>query len=1494
MKSKVFGVSLGSFIFILFLVAAIALVRPVYLCVEAALTDLETSLTKKLEEETGLRLSYRSLSPSIFIGANLRNVTVSEVATKNTLVTIKRASLSYSVTGFFSKNPAVALKKLVLNGVTVEYDAMKDFEFVEKIKKLIQEEKTEGADSFQNVLEAKKGSEISVGEREVKIPLDVIVKNLSVHYSDSKNDLLLTLRTLKFASFDFSSGLGINTAGKVFYKTSLFEKNGKWASLACNFSVSGKLFPALEGSSALVSLSGSGGADYSVSRLDMLVNYSDNRVEVRTMRTVLPFNVFARYDFSDGSVFASGSFDRFNPFRLVTVRKKTPLIEKFDGTKISGSLSAGIGKKSLSYKSNISILASEKLFGKPVSIALKCSGDKESLKIDRFSALGDFVDAVFEGGFNIKKMQPYGTLSLNHFVLANGGIISTEVFVDPYKNGFTCVSPQIFMNEKAFTGVQFTVLPGNKSLDFQFEALDFAHADFEETGRIRIDGSFMTGNEKFVQASVALSNIFADSINDSLAFFLPAEKKEMMSGISSYLRPYVFNSEIYFWSDFKNFSMNAPVCLLANTEKERELVSFAFDGSKETLQFTSFDLLFGSQSAHAELAIEFADTFREFSFTSDLNVNSVPYHFFGNFTPEWIAISGDYNFDSLISIDEHIGATLQFSQMPFSVGKYTFAASTSSLVHWSRDAGFEMDIVSLDLDEPSQFLHFNPHLSLSGTMNKYGFELTSFAYSDNSSTLDGAGSIIVNMNEGIFDSLHASLSAENPLTSERISLLADLSNPSQLEFSGEAVKNDFYISVDASVNSFPSSRLLDFQNPENSISAELTVTGTLNNPFVTARLHDSSLLLYGYPLLLEGTFAIDDSGLHVDDVSMDWSFAKISGLNAFLESGSFKGKASFDFDAKFMKKTIHAPFKIKAEGEDTEKRFGIPDYYSVTLSSEKVTGDFITSDFPLKLIAMHSPGRFDIVTDVSDGFSASYDSMDSKISVRAGKKSPVQFNLEGSVLQNRLDIDITGISADMGFLCSEIEIPFVSFDAGRLTGNLKITGPTTDPEYTGYFSVTNPNFIIPFVSKNYFHSDEVVMNVAHGEAVVPPTPAVLGKGWGMVEYRMEFNRWVPNFLELKIDIDNDHKVPLDLSFPFIHAKGLASGNLNLSYTLPRDLSISGYVVADDTDVEVVATPLQQQFSLDTLNLASLLPSVPVEEGEGLNVLVDFDIVVGQRVQLLVNPILRGVVEPGTPLSVHLDSSSGEFGFKSDIKLRGGEISWLKRNFYMKEGRIVFNENQDSVDPRVTVRAETRARDDNGNLVTITLSANNQLVSAFNPVFSSNPAKSEREIMLLLGQIISADSGGGAELMGAGGDLFLNSTVMRRIENTLRELLHFDIVSIRANVLQNSLKLGMDENSSNKQLTVGNFLDNSTVYVGKYFGSSIYVDSMLHWSYDEHKERTGDAVGGLVFQPEFGFEVASPFVNIRLGVAPDIDSLQKGLLDTWVQSTSMTLSWKFSF
>ena len=164
-------------------------------------------------------------------------------------------------------------------------------------------------------------------------------------------------------------------------------------------------------------------------------------------------------------------------------------------------------------------------------------------------------------------------------------------------------------------------------------------------------------------------------------------------------------------------------------------------------------------------------------------------------------------------------------------------------------------------------------------------------------------------------------------------------------------------------------------------------------------------------------------------------------------------------------------------------------------------------------------------------------------------------------------------------------------------------------------------------------------------------------------------------------------------------------------------------------------------------------------------------------------------------------------------------------------------------------------------------------------------------MALLGQAISGDADGAVSLVASGGDFLVQTVVLRKIENALRDIFNFDIFSIRTNIIQNALKINSRTNKKDTPVTVGNYFDNTTVYIGKYFGSSIYVDAMLNISYDETKTDELGSVNGLVFQPEFGFEMESPFVNIRFGFAPNFKSI---LDNSWLPSTSITLSWKYDF
>lgn len=164
-------------------------------------------------------------------------------------------------------------------------------------------------------------------------------------------------------------------------------------------------------------------------------------------------------------------------------------------------------------------------------------------------------------------------------------------------------------------------------------------------------------------------------------------------------------------------------------------------------------------------------------------------------------------------------------------------------------------------------------------------------------------------------------------------------------------------------------------------------------------------------------------------------------------------------------------------------------------------------------------------------------------------------------------------------------------------------------------------------------------------------------------------------------------------------------------------------------------------------------------------------------------------------------------------------------------------------------------------------------------------------MTLLGQIVTGDSSSAIDVIATGTDYLVQVALLRKAENALRDLCNFDIFSVRTMVLQNTLKQGLTPNkNSATTYSLGNYFDNSTVYIGKYFGSTIYADALMQWTYDESKGNGSGKSGELVFQPELGLELSSPFANIRWNFAPDLGALQ----DSWVPATSVTLSWKLSF
>ena len=1478
------------------LVVSVAVIRPMYIRVGEALSSLEKQLVEKAETLTGFTFSYQSLSPSILSAINIKGIVVSDKTSGKKMLDINRVTVSYNFLDFFSAHPAYAIRSVTINGVTVEYDMLTDKEtflgFVNMFRKSDEEKAERTARRFD------------LTAFNIDLPFVVQVKNLSFHYSDQHNDVLATLKNLSLRNSMNANGITARGNGRARYFTPHVHDKGKPIIMAANFDINGTLMPELDGSTATVRLTSASNADFTVSHMDVLVDYSDLVMQMRTMRSTLPYSAAAQLHFGQKTFDIAGQFAHFNPYQLVRMRRMPRYLQIFENSRMTGTASFAYANHAFSYDGDLMVDVTKTLFGEDEQVAFQVAGNRTEVRLKKFVVSGPVLQGSFEGAFDIPKRQPSGTLTCDYWVLPNGNALSTELYIDPFDTGFMCVSPQLFLGERYWTGLQLYVYPREKSCDFTFEASDYSHPEFiADTGGgddamsvVLASGSLELGQSPFVQAQIELKNIFLDSAILTGAFFVTGERGERLKKTAKSLEHFVMTDELYISSDFKNFTFNAPLCIVGNTMNSRHTLTFAVDVSNQTMEISKFDLLFNNVSTTAAVTVDFTEGFKDFSFFGDFTVNSVPYRFNGAFVDSWLTVAGDYDFDAAVGFDDETIGSLRFTALPVSYGSFAASLSANTTFTWKGDGEFTVELLDFSAEDVSGFFRMNPRLSLVGTINQYGFMMQNMTYADSISVLNGVGSMLWNINDGIFDSIHLDMNAASPLTQETLSLLADVTNPNHTAFSVDALKNEFYFDAQADVEAFPIARFVSEQNADNAVSAAVTASGTISNPFVSLDVRSLSAGVYGSSLVAHGAAVLDDSGISIEGLTAQWAQLRITDARAKFNPSDFSGSAAIPFSGIVMNEVVSVPLAISLTGVPPVEKWHVPQNYSLTVKSDAVTGGLFPKPLAFAMTLMHMPGRFDVVSQSNDGLVATF--LDGGVvTAHVGTASPVQFDINGLIEKKTMNLEISKIMGDFAELSSVVALPFLSVSSGILRGAVRINGLIADPEFTGALSIDNPAFMIPMISKTNFYTDRILATIGQNGLSVPQTKFLTEKGAVLADARIEFNRWKMGMLDLNLQTPEKNYVPVNMSLPFIRYKGNV-GLDSMSITMEgSDLAFTGAIFATDADVEVVISSLQD--SLMGADLLSLIPfwqedepQKQKEKGKGnLVITADLDILIGQRVQMRFDPFLRGVIVPNTPLAITFDGNNGTFSLKGDVALRGGQIVWLNRNFYMKEGKITFNESQDLIDPRITVRAETRERDTNGSPVTITLSAQNQPLSSFTPQFTASPAKSESEIMVLLGQVITADSESAGQFGGAAGDMLLQSLVINRIENALRETMHFDIFSVRTNFLQNAVKLNSDRNSVDRQTGFSNYFDNSAVYIGKYFGSSIYADALMHWTYDETKSDEAGSVGNLVFQPEFGLEMASPFVNIRWGIAPNLEALQNNL---WVPSTSITLSWKLSF
>jgi hypothetical protein len=190
--------------------------------------------------------------------------------------------------------------------------------------------------------------------------------------------------------------------------------------------------------------------------------------------------------------------------------------------------------------------------------------------------------------------------------------------------------------------------------------------------------------------------------------------------------------------------------------------------------------------------------------------------------------------------------------------------------------------------------------------------------------------------------------------------------------------------------------------------------------------------------------------------------------------------------------------------------------------------------------------------------------------------------------------------------------------------------------------------------------------------------------------------------------------------------------------------------------------------------------------------------------------------------------------------------------------------------------------------------------SFTPRLESNPPLSQFEILSLLGQNFAGTPSEDPNesirsMVFASGDFLTQFYAYRRVERLVRDFIHVDMFSIRTQILQNMLiqATGLRE-PVDRIGGYGNYFDNTTVFLGKYFGPDVFGQAMLPFRYDENRTTFGDISqggltlgGGVSLEADIGVELSGPLFDIQVNFAP------RNWENMFVDDLSFTLLWKRS-
>ena len=1472
------GISIKILIFAALVSLTAVALRPLQILLLGRMENARDAFIGRAEEYSNRKILYGSMGPSIFGTLDIRDVKIIR-GDDSVFLSVSRLRLSYSILELLRGNFRDSFKSVRIDRPVLNLDFIKDSDLKQRFVSLpVDAGAADSAPGFRELFPDNFSFRILNGEWEVTDSIgNFKLYGVRLDASVNRNK----------SSFKGRWNASLSAEREIL--RALYKSAGDAPHLEAQMSgrVSGEYSNDTGAGSAAVVIPSFAGNLFRFRPLNLSFLLSGTRLEVNNSASRQPADLSLVYDFAERKLAANLEAGSFSPSGILALAGPWRDFNPWLALRFSGNIgferdAAGF----LKYSVNIAGNLPENAYTGKATLAIDASGDSDHVNVDTMDIRSAFGDLFFRGGMDIARLAPYGSLSLSNFHLVQDpadytGGISGDFYISTRGREISFFGENFTSGKVVLSAMDALVYREEEGLSFSLSALrfrDMAAGDSESYGNVRmssisLDGSF-DYEPRHVQATLKLDSF---SVGDIIGLVEPLALLPSMPALSrSMAENLSVTTEVFFNTDYQHIVYNAPRFVAAYEGVWDVLAAASVSGTNSRFDLSGGRISWGRGNAEISASLDFSDL-DDISFSLGAVQKEVSYFFDGMILDRRdISIAGSYGFQAYLrsGVTGIYSGYAQADSIPVPSGDGLASLSFLLSLLYSSPASWTADIDRFELSGLATPASESAVLSFSGAANEEGLYVKNLFFDDGRGALAGGVSL-----------------SWDPLFSF-YRFRADINGSNRREYYGlNGVYRNSVLELSLSGMGMQFSRVsahnavadgnfrLVWESPEK-FEAEAVL---------------SALTVYDRDREIRASAAasLNSETLQLRQLNVLYSGLEASIPYLRIDRRSSRADTEIKIQGNFSGKPVHASMKAEARFDSGDTWFDMlkrPGSFSGSVAVSSAGYDVIDAAEPFGITFSGLREKHGIAINLSGGprnmirfrYSPGEDGSGSFYAAFSAP-SPVRGSVTGSIDSKTIDAQSTDLYVDMGSLWRFIpETPHVAFPAGIVTADLRITGPLADPEFYGTARGTSVQIMVPEYLPEPIRPVPVDFIISGTEMSFGPVDAIVGKGGGIVSAWFRFEQWIPRIFNIDINVPSESPIPYSFDLSGIVAKGFASGKLTLAME-DMVFYINGDLEAQNAEI-----------SLNVSEMAAMEGQIANFDEGNIPAITDFSIRSGRRVEFfwpsVELPMLQANADMGSLIHVTSDAVSRRFSLTGDVKLRSGELFYLERNFYLREGTLFFRESETSFDPRISARAEIRDQADSGP-VTISLIIDNAPLMSFTPRFVSNPPLSQLEIYSLLGQMPQNIAEGEAQRNLATSvaiDSLAQFALMRRLQREVRDFLGLDMFSIRTQVLQNVVlqATGLQANDPNvdRRYRVGNYFDNSTVFIGKYLGPAMFAQAMLSFRYDEKRVN----MGGLRLEPEIGLEMHSPLIDVGFNISPLHPE------NLFIDDISFSVIWRRSF